>query len=79
MRGEIECKAPGLQLLRHKAMEKHRSWPNHEYLHMKRDWNQSADRLASEALQREKGTVAVSDQERQDLITLNLLDEVLIL
>ena len=37
MRGEIDCKAPGLQLLRHKAMEKLRSWPNHEFLHMKRD------------------------------------------
>ena len=47
MRGEIDCKAPGLQLLRHKAMEKLRSWPIQEFLHMKRDWNQSADRLAS--------------------------------
>ena len=46
MRGEIDCKAPGLQLLRHKAMEKLRSWPIQEFLHMKRDWNQSADRLA---------------------------------
>ena len=27
MRGEIDCKAPGLQLLSHKAMEKLRSWP----------------------------------------------------
>ncbi|KAE8978835.1 hypothetical protein PR002_g24598 [Phytophthora rubi] len=35
MRGEIECKAPGLKLLRSKAMEKLRSWPDHEYLHMK--------------------------------------------
>ena len=50
MRGEIDCKAPGLQLLRHKAMESLRSWPNHDFLHMKRDWNQSADRLASTAL-----------------------------
>ena len=39
MRGEIDCKAPGLQLLRLKAMEKLRSWPIHEFLHMKRDWN----------------------------------------
>ena len=37
MRGEIDCKAPGLQFLRHKAMEKLRSWPFHEFLHMKRD------------------------------------------
>ena len=68
----------GLQLLRHKAMEKIRSWPNHEFLHMKRDWNQIAERLSIEALQREKGTVVVSYQERQDLINLNRLDELLI-
>ena len=35
MRGKNDCKAPGLQLLRHKAMEKLRSWPSHEFLHMK--------------------------------------------
>uniref|UniRef100_A0AAV1UK23 Integrase catalytic domain-containing protein n=1 Tax=Peronospora matthiolae TaxID=2874970 RepID=A0AAV1UK23_9STRA len=59
-------------------MEKLRSWPSQEFLHMKRDWNQSADRLASEALQQEKGTVVFSDQERQDLITLNRLNELLL-
>ncbi|POM72403.1 Hypothetical protein PHPALM_10883 [Phytophthora palmivora] len=46
MKGEIECKAPGLTLLRQQALERLRSWPNHEFLHMKRDWNQSADSLA---------------------------------
>uniref|UniRef100_M4BWX2 RNase H type-1 domain-containing protein n=1 Tax=Hyaloperonospora arabidopsidis (strain Emoy2) TaxID=559515 RepID=M4BWX2_HYAAE len=55
MRGEIDCEAPGLQLLRHRAMEKLRSRPKHEFLHMKRDWNESADRLAREALPQEKG------------------------
>ena len=55
MRGEIYCKALGLQLLRHRAMERLRAWPSHEFLHMKRDWNQIADGLASEALQQEKG------------------------
>ena len=47
MRGEIDCKAPGLQLLRHKVMQKLRSWPKHESLHVKRNWNASAYRLAS--------------------------------
>ena len=37
IRGEIDCKTPGLQVLRHKAMEKLRSWPIHKFLHMKRD------------------------------------------
>ncbi|CAI5722011.1 unnamed protein product [Peronospora effusa] len=77
MRGEIDCKAPGLQLLRQKAKEKLRSWPIHEFLHMKRDWNQSADRLASTALQKEQGVVITSEGDRQDLITLNRLDELL--
>jgi hypothetical protein len=35
MRGEIDCKAPGLQLLRQKAFEKLKAWPMHEFLHMK--------------------------------------------
>uniref|UniRef100_A0AAV1U163 Integrase catalytic domain-containing protein n=1 Tax=Peronospora matthiolae TaxID=2874970 RepID=A0AAV1U163_9STRA len=77
MRGEIDCKAPGLQLLRHKALEKLQSWPSHEFLHMKREWNQSADRLASTALQSEKGRTVVAEEDRQDLMTLNRLDELL--
>ncbi|KAE8904900.1 hypothetical protein PF003_g10849 [Phytophthora fragariae] len=78
MRGEIECKAPSLKLLRQKAMERLRSWPNHAFLHVKRDWNQSADRLAGAALQREDGEVVLSDAERDDLATLNRLDELLV-
>ena len=77
MRGEIDCKAPGLQLLRHKALEKLRSWPNHEFLHMKREWNQSADRLASTASQSENGRKVVAEEDRQSLITLNRRDELL--
>ena len=79
MRGEIDCKAPGLQFLRHKAMEKLRSWPIHAFLHMKRVWNQSTDRPASKALRQEQGTIALSDQERQDLLNwlLKRLDELL--
>ena len=78
MRGEMDCKAPGLQLLRHKAMQKLQSWPKHEFLHMKREWNQSADRLAIAALQHEKGTIVDSDQGLQDLISLNRLHELLL-
>uniref|UniRef100_A0AAV1TPZ2 Reverse transcriptase n=1 Tax=Peronospora matthiolae TaxID=2874970 RepID=A0AAV1TPZ2_9STRA len=77
MRGEIDCKAPGLQLLRHKALEKLQSWPSHEFLHMKREWNQSTDRLASTALQSEKGRTVVAEEGRQDLMTLNRLDDLL--
>ena len=78
MRGEIDCKAPGLQLLRHEAMEKIRPWPKHDFLHVKRDWNASADRLASEALQKAKGGIVMDDQDLQDLVTLNRLDKLLL-
>ncbi|POM76068.1 LOW QUALITY PROTEIN: Reverse transcriptase [Phytophthora palmivora] len=78
MRGEIECKAPGLTLLRQQALEHLRSWPNHEFLHMKRDWNQSADSLASAALRHESGVVIATEEERQGLMTLNRLEKLLI-
>ncbi|GMF47168.1 unnamed protein product [Phytophthora fragariaefolia] len=78
MRGEIECKAPSLKLLRQKAVEKLRSWPNHEFLHVKRDWNQSADELASAALQREAGEQVTSQTDIDDLATLNRLAELLV-
>ncbi|POM67501.1 Reverse transcriptase [Phytophthora palmivora] len=67
-----------LDLLSDMDLERLRSWPNHELLHMKRDWNQSADSLASAALRRESGVVIVKEEERQDLMTLNRLDELLI-
>ncbi|GMF19284.1 unnamed protein product [Phytophthora fragariaefolia] len=78
MRGEIECKTRSLKLLRHKAMEKLRSWPNHKFLHVKRDWNQSADKLASAALQREAGKQVTSQIDIDNLATLNRLAELLV-
>ncbi|POM69081.1 Reverse transcriptase [Phytophthora palmivora] len=73
MKGEIECKALGLTLLRQQALERLRSWPNPEFLHMKRDWNQSVDSLASAALRSESGVVIVKEEEHQDLMTVNIL------
>ena len=78
MRGEIDCKAPGLQLLRHKAMQRLQSWPKHEFLQMIREWNQSADLLASPALQRDTSTIVASNSEMQDLISPNGLDELIV-
>ncbi|OWY90947.1 LOW QUALITY PROTEIN: reverse transcriptase [Phytophthora megakarya] len=43
VRSEIDCKAPDLQLLRQRALDRLRTWPDHELLHVKRDWNGSAD------------------------------------
>ncbi|OWZ10981.1 reverse transcriptase [Phytophthora megakarya] len=74
VRGEIYCKAPGLTLLRQRALDR----LHHELLHVKRDWNRSADSLATAALQRQCGIEIESDAEIQDLITLNRLDEILI-
>ncbi|OWZ03167.1 reverse transcriptase, partial [Phytophthora megakarya] len=45
VRGEIDCKAPGLTLLRQKALDRLRIRPDHELVHVKRDWNGSADSL----------------------------------
>ncbi|POM74876.1 Reverse transcriptase, partial [Phytophthora palmivora] len=75
VRGEIECKAPGLTLLKQRALDRLRDWPDHELVHVKRDWNGSAAGLASAALQRQGGVKIESDKDKQDLITLNRLDE----
>ncbi|OWY99401.1 reverse transcriptase, partial [Phytophthora megakarya] len=53
VRGEIDSKAAGLTLLRQKALDKLRIRPDHELVHVERDWNGSADSLASAALQRQ--------------------------
>ncbi|ETN13702.1 hypothetical protein PPTG_08445 [Phytophthora nicotianae INRA-310] len=78
MSGKIECKSPSLKLPRQKAMDQLRSWPEHEFLHVKRDWNQSADSLASAALQKGEGSVIMTEANRYDLITLSHLPELLV-
>ncbi|KAJ8561926.1 hypothetical protein ON010_g7753 [Phytophthora cinnamomi] len=78
VRGEIDYKAPKLTLLRQKAPDRLRTWPDHELLHVKRDWNGSANSLASAALQRQGGVVIEEEADRQDLCTLNRLDEILV-
>jgi ribonuclease HI len=70
MRGEIDCRAPKLQLLRLKALDRLKSWPKHDLLHVKREWNQSADKLANAALKEEAGTSVTSEADLQDLITI---------
>ena len=78
MRGEIECKAPGLATRRTKALDLLLSWPTHESLHMKRDWNQSADRLANAALHQQQGVDKVPKEEWKDLETINRLPSLLV-
>jgi len=78
MRGEIECKAPGLKFLRSRALDYLTSWPAHEFLHMKREWNQCADRLANTALLQQRGVEKVSKDEWKDLETINRLPELLV-
>ncbi|GMF31592.1 unnamed protein product [Phytophthora fragariaefolia] len=76
--GRLHHSSASLKLLRQKAMEKLRSWPNHEFLHVKRDWNQSADKLACAALQREAGEQVISQIDIDNLTTLNRLAELLV-
>ncbi|KAE8914804.1 hypothetical protein PF005_g11180 [Phytophthora fragariae] len=77
VRGEIDCKAPGLTLLRQKALDRLLAWPDHELLHVKRDWNGSADSLAGAALQRQAGVEVEEDSDFENLVTLNRLEEIL--
>jgi replicative DNA helicase len=77
MRGEIDCKAAKLQLLRLKALDRLKSWPKQDLLHVKREWNQSTDKLANAALREEACTSVTLEADMQDLITLYHLDEIL--
>nr|KAE8920668.1 hypothetical protein PF009_g29042 [Phytophthora fragariae] len=77
VRGEIDCKAPGLTLLRQKALDRLLVWPDHELLHVKRDWNGSADSLAGGALQLQAGVEVEEDSDFENLVTLNRLEEIL--
>ena len=44
---------------------------------MKRDWNQRADRLASESLQQKKGRYVAIEEDQENLTNLNRLDELI--
>ncbi|ETO83121.1 hypothetical protein F444_02808 [Phytophthora nicotianae P1976] len=77
MRSEIECKASGLTTLRRRALDQLRTLPAHEFLHVKRDWNQSADRLDT-ALHQQEGTAVTSKADCDDLVVLNRLQELLL-
>ena len=79
MRGEFDCKASKLQSERLKAMGKIGSLQLQEFVHVERDWNQSADRLASESLQQEKGRNVATEEYQEELTTLNRLDKLITL
>ena len=68
----------GLSPLRSRDLRILQSWPSHGILHVKRDWNRSANRLASTALHRQEGVVTVPNEERPDLEVINWLSELLI-
>ncbi|OWZ05832.1 reverse transcriptase [Phytophthora megakarya] len=78
VRSEINCNASGLTLLRQKVLDRLRIRSDHQLVHVKRDWNGSVDSLASAALQRQCGIEVETDSEIQGLITLNRLDEILV-
>ena len=78
MRGEIECEASGLSMLRAHAFNELQSWLSHRILHVKRDWNQSAYQLASTALHQKGWTKSVPGEERLGLEAINRVPELLI-
>ncbi|OWZ01046.1 reverse transcriptase [Phytophthora megakarya] len=75
MRGEMDCKSPGLKLLRQQVWNALRERPGHEFLHVRRDWNASADMLAGQTLQRQGSKDVHSVEVMEDLKTLNRLGE----
>ncbi|KAE9273644.1 hypothetical protein PR003_g29842 [Phytophthora rubi] len=77
VRGEIECKTVGLTLLRQKALDRLRVWTDHERMHVKRDWNSSAESLTSVALRRQGGVVVEDEGDLHDLVTVNRLGKIL--
>ncbi|POM58529.1 LOW QUALITY PROTEIN: Reverse transcriptase [Phytophthora palmivora] len=52
-----------IRQVRQRALDRLRDWPDHELVHVKRDWNGSADSLASAALQRQGGAEIESDED----------------
>ncbi|OWZ20739.1 LOW QUALITY PROTEIN: reverse transcriptase [Phytophthora megakarya] len=56
-----------------------REWPRHKFLHVRRDWNTSADMLAGQAPQHQGDNITYSAEGLEDLRTLNRLGEVVCL
>ncbi|OWZ18046.1 LOW QUALITY PROTEIN: reverse transcriptase [Phytophthora megakarya] len=73
----MDCKCPGLKQLRQQAWNALRERPEHEFLHVRRDWNASTDMLAGQTFQRQGGKNVHSVEGIEDLKTLNRLREVL--
>ncbi|PUE80042.1 integrase zinc binding domain-containing protein, partial [Xanthomonas vasicola] len=75
--GEIECKAPRLRILNERVMKALEGYPNHELLHVKRDWNRSADYLATKAMQDQVGVTITEKADLEELVNINRLQEVI--
>ena len=77
IRGEIECKASVLSPLRSRTLNKLQPWPSHGTLHVKRDWNQSANQLVT-ALHKQEGVKSTPSEERSGLEAINRLSELVV-
>ena len=78
MRGEIEWKASGLSPLRARALNELKSWPSQRILHLKRNWNKSANQLASTAWHHKGGITSMPGEEIPGLEAINRLPELLV-
>ena len=77
MQEEIECKEPGLTLLRSRALDQFASWPAHELILMKFEWNQSADWQAIMVNHQPQRVEDVAQDEWKELEMINWLPELL--
>jgi ribonuclease HI len=77
LRGDIECRTPGLQVLRAEALLKLSQFSSAHLLHVARDFNGAADLITGKALQRGAGG-EVDAAEHDGMKLLNRLQEVLV-
>ncbi|DAZ95713.1 TPA: hypothetical protein N0F65_007119, partial [Lagenidium giganteum] len=77
LRGDMACNTPALKVLKMRVEQLFSRFSSIQFLHMKREFNQPADLLAGQAMQRAQGLEALDQDVISDLVTLNRLPEIL--
>ncbi|DAZ99418.1 TPA: hypothetical protein N0F65_004051 [Lagenidium giganteum] len=77
LRGDMACNTPALKVLKMRVEQLFTRFSSIQFLHMKREFNQPADLLAGQAMQRGQGLGALAQDIVSDLVTLNRLPEIL--
>ncbi|DAZ98334.1 TPA: hypothetical protein N0F65_007141 [Lagenidium giganteum] len=73
----MACNTPALKVSKMRVEQLFSRFSAIQFLHMKREFNQPADLLAGQAMQRAQGLEALDQDVISDLVTLNRLPEIL--